>query len=612
MKKTLLKLTAVALCLTLLLSCAMPSFAADESAAQPEYPIVFVTGIGQTYSYYYNNPDDAKADVAENSTDRADARWNLFCNDFSFAFKEPATYFDILALVGGLVGTAICGRNIVSRKAVDHLINTFFRYNIIDENGKLPDNVVTPFPQCSVKEMTEEQRENFYRTIPCGDFSGSVGEENMYCFCYSPFSFTYDNSENLNKFLNEVVLPQTGAEKVVIVPMSMGASVVSAYLQDHGTDGKIARVISIVGAWYGSEILSDLIEQKYADDAPENIYHGLLAELIGEPWGYLVNSVVRIFPKAALRSVIDEIVDSLVENLIVKTPSLMAVCSMDRYPAIRKMRLEGRPELEYVMKQTDKYYDAQQHLKSTMANLHDNYGVDFYFIAGYGLPFGAITNDYKAFRFLNSAATTNSDEIIQITSTVPGCTSADLGKELPASYIAGKDAAYITPDKSVDLSTAYYPDNVWLFSKQKHELENNNTALRIAFDLAVGKIRSTLDCEDVYPRFNDSRDLKALTRSYIPDLEKWLAENEPTAEQKAKIAEMNAAVAEMTARTINDREADDEIIEAYRQMLIDLGVYEKPAEPKKSEIFFNSIMKKLDDINYRIFGAKGYSDILKK
>ena len=42
------------------------------------YPIVFVTGIGQSYSYLY---DDEGNEIA---------KWNLFCNDFSFLSKKSA------------------------------------------------------------------------------------------------------------------------------------------------------------------------------------------------------------------------------------------------------------------------------------------------------------------------------------------------------------------------------------------------------------------------------------------------------------------------------------------------------------------------------------------
>ena len=47
--------------------------------------------------------------------------------------------------------------------------------------------------------------------------------------------------------------------------MSMGASVVSAYLHDYGTKGRVDKVVSIVGAWEGSNVIADLIDLAYAE-----------------------------------------------------------------------------------------------------------------------------------------------------------------------------------------------------------------------------------------------------------------------------------------------------------------------------------------------------------
>ncbi len=616
------KLTAVLLCAAMLVSMLAVAGVvnAEEApvtenpsagdAAEDIYPIIFVTGIGQSYSYLYNTVEDAKADVAENSTDRAVARWNLFCNDFSFAFKDIVTYVSILRILGGLLATVVTGHNFISKDACDDLVNELFTYNIIDENGNLPENVVTPRCNYPVSQMTEEQYENFYRTIPCEEVIGDIGEDMLYCFNYSAFSFPYRNAEELNTFINDVVLAQTGKDKVVLVPMSMGASVVRAYLQEHGTEEKVARVVSIVGAWDGSDVIADLVEQKYAEDAPQKLYDGIVADLIGEPWGYLVNGVLRIFPKATLRSVIDEILNSVIENLVMKTPSLLVMVPCERYESFRKMRLEGNEELAYITEMTDKYYENQQHLEETLKELNSEHGVEFYYIAGYGLEFGGYSSDYEFFKFMESTTTTNSDEIIQISSTATGATFAKAGEQLDEDYLASHDSAYITPDKSVDLSTCYFPDNVWLFYGQKHELENNNTALKLAFELALGHITSSADCEDTFPRFNDSRDLKRLKRSYIPDLNTWLETNTPTAEQQTLIDENTAAVNEMAARTINNREADDRVIENFRKMLVTLGVYTESEDGGNDGL--TNALKGLNDFNVRVFGYKGFVDILKK
>lgn len=622
MKKQIKRILAVVLSVAMLIPIIAVVGNAKEKTSEAEYPIVFVTGIGQSYSYFYENVEDAKqypamleavqngtAGEGVRETDGAKTRWNLFCNDFSFAFKEPKTILSILAVAGGLLGTLFTGFNLLPEKQVDAIVTTLFRYNTINEKGELPENVVTPRANCSVAKMTDEQKENFYRTIPCQDVIGDVGEDMLYCFNYSAFSFTFNNSDDLNTFINDVVLPQTGAEKVVLVPMSMGASVVSAYLHDYGTQGKVARVVSIVGAWLGSDILADLIELKFSDDSKEKFYNGVISDLIGEPWGYLVNIVLHLFRYEAGRGMVDTILNSIVENLIMKTPSLCGLVPPDRYPAIRAARLEGKPEMAYVMEQTDRYYHVQSTLEETVTNLHDNYGVDFFYIAGYGLGFGDVSSDYEFFKFMETANTTNSDEIIQIESTATGATCVAAGEQFNSAYLNSHDAKYISPDKSVDISTCYFPNRVWLFENQKHELENNNTALRLAFELACGKIDNNEQNTEKYPIFNESRDLKKLKRSYIPDLERWLANNTPTAEQQKLIDENTAAVNEMMARTINDRDADDEIIQDYYDMLVELGIYSAPEEPSKSDVALNNGLKKANDFVWKTWGPKGFLQI---
>lgn len=697
------KIISILLCVALILSSvAVVSFASEKEekdviaapaqlgeeteapASDADYPIIFVTGIGQSYSYFYSNPDDvagyyeglekAKTDPSVIETDGATTRWNLFCNDFSFAFKEIGTYPPLLAVVGGLL-LSVTGINCIPRKAVDKIVSTLFRYNTIDKEGKLPANVITPRCLYPVSQYTTEQRDNFYRSIPCKEVVGGIGEDMLYCFNYSAFSFTYDNADGLHTFINDYVLPQTGKDKVVLVPMSMGASVVSAYLQDYGTEGKVARVVSIVGCWDGSDVFADLIELKYAKDAPDKLYNGIIANLIGEPWGYLVNIVLRIFPKATLRSIIDEILDSIVENLIMKTPSLLALIPKDRYQAIKDSRLKDNNELGYILTMTDKYYECQCGLKDRLQMLNEDYGVEFYYLAGYDLGFGGLgsegiyNTDYEFFRFFETADTTNSDEIIQISSTATGATYALRGNTLTAKG----DEKYLSPDKAVDLSTCFFPDHVWLFQYQKHELENNNTALRLALDLACGKITGVDDPNSPYPRFNDSRDLKKLNRDYLPDLYAYVTSKILTGDSESLTKEQKATataflgemdkhkdemhtmmldmgiyngtekgltvhdyrddfcayvgkecvgeiltadqlsiyndVIEMKESIFNNRKEDDAKIKALVNMMADLGIYAKSNDSGEKE---DSFLKKANDKVYDIFGAKGFVDIFKK
>ena len=617
---------------------------------EADYPIIFVTGIGQSYSYFYEDADDVAdyyeryqkyldGELGENETetDGATTRWNLFCNDFSFAFKDITLYPALLAVVGGLL-LSFTGINCIPKWAVKKVITTLFKYNIVDENGELPDNVITPRAQTCVANMTVEQKDNFYRSTPCQDIIGDIGEQMIYCFNYSAFSFVYDNAKDLDTFINEVVLPEhPGYDKVVLVPMSMGASVVSAYLQEYGTKKdattgeeytQVARVVSIVGAWDGSDVFADLIELSYAEDAPQKLYDGIVADLIGGDGGYAVNLVLRLFPKATLRSIIDEILGSLVDDFVCKTPSLLALIPHDRYQAIRENVLTKDDDLAYIVEMTDKYYECQDGLKARLQGMNDKFGTEFYYIAGYGLEFGGSDGgDYGFFKFLNTTTTTNSDEIIQISSTATGATI--LKSALSSTQLTGEEAiqqsGYVSPDGSVDLSTCIFPDNCWLFYQQKHELENNNTALKLALELACnGKTEEAMK----FPRFNGSRFLKKVKRDYLPDLARWVCEKagiEYSDEFDLRdYLETNNGITFMTGEQVdavlavynmmdsieNKREADDKIIDNLINTMADLGVgsYSHVSEDSGDED--SSFMKKVNDGVSKIFGYKGFIDLI--
>ena len=209
---------------------------------------------------------------------------------------------------------------------------------------------------------------------------------------------------------------------------------------------------------------------------------------------------------------------------------------------------------------------------------------------------------------MQSAASTNSDEIINISSTAPGTQAVT-----PGTTFEDTQGRELSPDGSIDISTTYYKDSSWFFYKQKHELEYNNTALSLALNLALGKIKTVDDCDNLeedgyyYPQFNESRNLKSLTRSYIPDLERYMEEKgyTLTADQQALYDEVMA----MTKNTVNDRDEDDALIEEFRQMLISIGVYEADEEPSKISTVFNKVMSGGNDLVYSIFGAKGFLDI---
>ncbi len=592
--------------------------------------ILFVTGIGQSFSYLFDESYTAQG-AFENGTlqdyenyapliaqRKYSGRWNLFSNEIAAALKQKSSIKSILRMVGGLLLSVITRKNMIKDEDVRTLIQNMFSYNIVDESGKCDSRVVTPRYTMPLSEypgiinengeFESEAKDRFYGSIPCAEIAekrlGENYEDYLYCYNYCAFSYTSQNVAGLHDFIETVIANnKVGAKEVVLVPMSMGASVVSAYLAAYPqkTENHVRRVVSIVGCWNGSDVVTDLLKKDYADNSAELFYNGIIGDLVGAPWGYVVNVLLRLFPKAGLRGFVDQAVGILCETVVLDAPSLLALIPDYSYDEIRPMI-----KSEAVLKEADAYHAAQSTLRQRLADL-DAQGIPVSFIAGYGLPYGAVTSDYEVFGFMKHAELTNSDEIINISSTAPGTSFAAYNKTLEDG-----EGKRLSPDKTIDISTAYYPDRTWFFYGQKHELEYNNTALSVALDIALGKIKSVADCDNLaedgvyYPQFNLARNLKSLKRSWIPDLEKYCADNgyTLTAEQQALYNEVIA----MTENTVNNPESDDALLARFRTMLVDIGVYTAEPEPSKASKVLTDILKKNNDIIYKLFGAKGFGD----
>lgn len=637
MKKIIALLLSV---LMLLPFAVLPASAAAQTTAAPTVKVadsmesvfaegenslvVFVTGIGQSFSYLFDESYAQEGAFEKGTLQDYEnyapliaegnylTKWNLF-NSFDEVFSDTGTIKTIVKLVLSLLFSSFIRRNVINQDDVNSLVRALFKFNLVDENGNGNPRVVTPRYTLPVSEFPgSEAKDRFYSSIPCKEIAqekfGADFEDYLYVFNYNAFSYTSKNISGLHNFVETILKEnKVGAKDIVLVPMSMGASVVTAYLDAYPTraENHVRRVVSIVGAWDGSDVVADLLTQQYCDNSADLFYNGLIADLIGEPWGYLINIVLRLFPKKILRNFIDMALQGIATELFCTTPSL---CNL--VPTYRYAEIEHLIHSDVVKAEADSFQKAKRNIGTTLTNLEKE-GVTFSYISAYGLPFGAITPDYSMFGFMKSAPTTNSDEIININSTAPGTSYVAAGTKFTDTK--GRE---LSPDGSIDISTTVRKDSSWFFYEQKHELEYNNTALALALELATGNIKTVADCDNLeedgfyFPQFNGARNLKSYKRSYLPDLNRYCKETGYvlTADQQAVLDKAEA----MTKNTVNNYEADNAILAEVEAMLVEIGVYEAEAEPEAMDKVLNDVLKGANDITYKIFGAKGFLDIVLK
>ena len=485
--------------------------------------IIFVTGIGQSWSYYFDS-EYAKDGFFESGTlsdyenwapliaeGKYSKRWNLF-NDLSLAFENKDTKRFALKMAFSLIKSIFTRKCSITREDIDYLINELFQYNIPDESGKCSPQVVTARYCCPVSEypgiikdgeFKSEAKNRFYRCIPCENIArqrlGENFEDYLYCFTYSPFSYISDNIESLHSFITECLANnKVGAKDVVLVPMSMGATVVNSYLAKYPlkSENYVKRVVSIVGCWQGSQIISDLLTQSWADNSEDLFYNDIWYRMLKDDPTVpaivpgIVKFALKLFPKDVMKRIVKDAVGSLCDNLILKAPSLCALVPGEDYEKIRQLY-----KTEKIKQECDFYQAAQSKLFERFDDLKSE-GIDFSFICGYGLSYGEVSKDYYMFGFMKSANASNGDEILEISTTAPGTVSAPAGKQITASE--GMELSF---DKSIDISNTFFKDSTWYFYRQKHELEDNEKALTVAIELALGNIKSVNDSPD-FPQWN--------------------------------------------------------------------------------------------------------------
>ena len=134
-------------------------------------------------------------------------------------------------------------------------------------------------------------------------------------------------------------------------------------------------------------------------------------------------------------------------------------------------------------------------------------------------------------------------EALKMDASVVG---AKAGEVLSEEYIATRDPKYISPDGSLDISTCLFPDNVWFFQGQHHEVGRNDVIIKLIAKLASNQINSTADMPDKFPQFNGNRNTKNITRWCFEDADRVFAEyaEDPTLYNAEDIEELRAVYEE--------------------------------------------------------------------
>lgn len=560
--------------------------AQEENTYTPDYdtetPVVVLHGIGQNNTYILDEDGNRKVDGSGDYI----TGWPLEINVGALVSRVlPNLFFSILTR----------GDNGLSKAMKEGAYELLYAIHK-DNEGNYENDVEVPCYECPMSEMPSEVREHIYDMIPLRKCGQIIGEDNLFYFGYDSLGDIQATTDRLHKYINEVVLPQTGADKVNLCPISLGGTVAVNYIDKYTEDHDlIKKMVYVVPAVDGSDIVGDVLTGNLSIYDEDTLYEKLLVTLMGDTFTtYMLNVVLRILPTDVLIDALLGLCEGAVEAAIRNTTQIWALCPTEYYPEARAKWLAD-DEHAVIREKVDAFMKSRADFAENTASIAEKGGKS-YDIVCYDLELFPLSADYK---------TTNSDGIIQSASTSMGATFADLGTTLGENYTAAGTHCnnpahnHLSPDGMVDPTTGLLPCTTWFFKGQSHEgLAHNDVVLNLATELMTDDNMVDVYSNPVaYPQFNGARS----TRNVNRDISLWESADKSlySAEEIAAIDEAITVINGLKKETVIDTEKWNNAEKALNDALVSAGVKESSVPGNFEQLItclFKQLNKTVNDI----------------
>ena len=571
-------------------------------------PTIIIPGISQSVSYLA----DENGDPAVNANGDELSGGLLIIDSAELPGVLAST------VAGPLVTSLLMQADMGLSDAVYSTVTQLFSIQASGKDGKAKENLKTITYEYPISQMSQDDRDYFYRMIPMKSVVDEIGgEDNLYFFTFPLISDPMITAAKLDKYI-QMVKEQTGKDKVNIVTISLGGTILTAYLELYKNTNypDINKVLNVVSCLDGTDVMGDFYMRNFNIE-DEFFFQEFLPMVMKEMNGYatlghLINIALKIFPRSVIEAILTAAVDGILDTLMLNCPQFWAMIPKDRYDDVinKYSFIKNDPEYSRLYATIEKFQQARLNLKDNLIKLNKQ-GALVHNVCGYDLDYSS--QDYCFFAAMKSSLTTNSDAIIDIDSTSLGATYAPAGEVLSEEYLAQNNSKYVSPDGSIDASTCLFPDNVWFFHGQHHEVGRNDVVIKLIAKLASNQINSTADMPDKFPQFNGNRNTRNITRWCFDDADKVFAEyaEDPTLYNAEDIEELRVVYAEAEEyleNTICEPTSAKALLERFEYALYRVGVGSAPADTSTDEAL-EIICKFVDETVYGVFGADGFSDL---
>ena len=370
------------------------------------------------------------------------------------------------------------------------------------------------------------------------------GNGEMISFDYDWRKDPFEVAAELKDFI-EYVKAQTGHDSVYLIGESLGTAEMNTYLAIYGFDG-IEGVIWYNGAYNGVASCGDSFANKN-NFTEESLVLFLKQLAISGSNQFLYDLISALDEAGLLGTVFDSVLsgaDTLEKNgmfarflreYIGRIPGFWALVKAENYQAARDFAFPT-PELqaEYagLLEKLDRYYnEVSSQTDEIMRQAKERTG-KVGVVCGYGEYIPPVTSDN----------TRQSDSVILTEDASNGATCAPVGETFAADYVQKVNDGHnhISPDRVIDASTAFFPDNTWFIKYGHHSFSGaDKLSERIFFtrgfnvfsdpaypqfmarDAATGEV-SPLNAENAAPKTMDASFTAKVLKVFFKTLDLFL------------------------------------------------------------------------------------------
>lgn len=462
------KIISVVISLILMLSVAVPAFAADgkielQRDPRADDPIIYISGDSNTLSYDGGTKEFSIEQMLEMFTRSEDgsiseAAFNILYPFLleGIAFNKWDNYYD----------------------AVYKEISDVFKPVMLDENGD-------PNTDCGIPQWQKDDKLDAVTRDRAGDNGHNDGKygEKTYIFYYDWRLDPMVIADELHEYILGVK-EATDHDKVSLSVRCLGCNIVLAYVYKYGAENLKGVGIDVATSM-GAEFLSGMISGKFGVDG--NSISRFIADISARSnkrsdlINFAASTVDLLTNSGALGKITDVAREQLYSKIEYGVISALARASFMTFPGYWGMVSDEDFEsaLNYVFgKEGDEKRETykgliekvsffnnevKRNVYPLMKSLKENgNNVNICIVAKYGIQMAPTIKDGWLV----------GDEYVSANHASLGATTSTVYDTLSDEYIVSQKekglGRYISLDKQIDASTCLFPDNTWFFKNLAH------------------------------------------------------------------------------------------------------------------------------------------------